>query len=62
MKKYYIIKNLETGLYLAPMSTEFTAAIEHCGSWSDEQSAIDWIKDIKFQKITIIPMWINYTI
>ena len=47
MKTYYVIKNLVTGNYLAPMETElFDRDIVGAGKWPDKQSAIDWISNI----------------
>lgn len=57
MNKYYIIQNIETGLYMKAMSHDYCNSITDCGTWASEESALNWINSIKGVYFTIIPVY-----
>ncbi len=65
MKKYYIIINLKTGLYLVGMSIwEWTDIHKNNGSfgtWPTEESALEWLNCIKTEGVyQIQPIYIKH--
>ncbi len=61
MKKYYMIKDIITGLYLKAMSnTEWVSPID-AGTWPSVESAKEWISNIKDRHLTIEPVYINHS-
>jgi hypothetical protein len=61
MKKYWVVKNLETNLYLAPVTHLFNRDIMTAATFDTEDSAVNWVSHIKGPlRVEIFAIYVKY--
>lgn len=60
MKKYYVIHDIQSGLYLKAMEKDVFSPINECGKWPTEDSAEAWVlgSNLGGSYIIILPVYI----